>query len=112
MTATDVAQAVHVGPRCILVLTSDLNAETAPQVTRFAREALAGTAVSDVVIDVSAVTAIDPAGILALVAIRDVAVANDAAIRICGASGEVVNALATAGLSTMFGLPTETSSSS
>jgi anti-anti-sigma regulatory factor len=53
MTAAAVAQAVHIGPRCILVLTGELDITTADAVTTFSCDALANGATIDVVIDAS-----------------------------------------------------------
>jgi anti-sigma B factor antagonist len=106
MTATELAQAVHVGPRCILVLSGEIDIEAAPHVVSIARDALVGTGVTDVVIDASAVSFIDPPGVGALLDIRDIAVACGAAIRICGASDNVVKILKLMRLSTRFDLPT------
>jgi anti-sigma B factor antagonist len=105
MTATTVAQAVHVGPRCILVLTGEIDIATAENVIRYACDALASKTVIDVVIDASSVTFIDSTGVGALIAIRDAAAAQGAGIRLCGASANVQKVLAIMGLSATFGLP-------
>src|SRR6266496_650030 len=93
MTATAVAQVIHVGPRCIFALTGEIDIETAEGVTSFAREALANTEVTDVVIDASEVTFIDSIGVGALLDIRDAARARGAGVRIGGASPNVAKVL-------------------
>ncbi|HZC52971.1 MAG TPA: STAS domain-containing protein [Mycobacterium sp.] len=104
MTATDIAQVVHLGPRCILVLSGEIDVAAAPGLTSFARDALVDTAVTDVVIDTSAVTFIDSTGVSALLAIRDTAMAQGAAVRICGVSDNVAKVLTIMGLNSMFDL--------
>jgi anti-anti-sigma factor len=104
MTATELAQVVQVGPRCILVLSGEIDIEAAPHVVAIARDALVGTGVMDVVIDASAVSFMDSTGVGALLDIREIAVAGGAAIRLCGASDNVVKILKLTGLSAMFGL--------
>jgi anti-anti-sigma factor len=109
MTATELAQAVRVGPRCILVLSGEIDIEAAPNVISFARDALADAAVLDVLIDASAVSFIDSVGVGALLDIREAAIARGAAIRLCGASSTVEKVLAITGLSATFGLVTSDS---
>lgn len=103
--ATDHAQVVHLGSRCILVLVGEIDVATASNMACIAQDALADPAVIDVIIDASAVTFIDSTGVDGLLAIRKAATAQGATVRICAASDNVVKVLTTTGLRTRFAVP-------
>jgi len=96
------AQASTDGDACVVAVSGELDAHTAPELTAAAASGLDAPQIKHVVVDLSEVTFIDSTGIAALVRLRKRSQDADKALRLRNPGPRVVRVLQITALDSVF----------